>query len=526
MRRVRAGCAAILLVALAAQVPTLPRVTETGVSKLMPKPALVVLVILDQFRPEYLKQSSFGGGIGLALRTGAVFTNAHVSSARTETSPVHAGFLSGASPSRTGIVSNEWWDRESGRLVTSVEDDNTVTLGCELPGASPRRLQAPGLVEALRNVQKLAGGPAPKAIGIGIKDRSAILPVGRQADGAYWFDRESGSVCSSSYYVAILPEWAHRLNVWNALVPAMIRKKYRQWSDPVSAVDRAIAETEVLVTIAVNALHGERLGRRQTTDILTVSVSAVDELGHRYGPASHEVKRTAEGVDRVLGRLFLAIESLVGLDRTLVIITSDHGVAPLPPATGGRTAGGGRTTAREVRAVVEQALRERYGSERFVLAVNGGSIYLDRRRVLSLGGELPQARSVAAKALRGLPSVMRTYTHDELVLGTSEPDAVDTAIRKGFHEGNSGDVEFVLRPLWVTSATGTTHGSPHWYDTHVPLMLMGPGIEKGTYHDDVNSEDIAPFIALTLGVPWSEGTGWPLCHAATRWRGRCFRGER
>lgn len=481
------------------------------------QPKLVLVIVVDQFRYDYLTRfrTEYTGAFDRLLRHGAVFTNAHLEHFPTVTAVGHATVLTGATPSLSGIVANEWYDRDSGRRVTSVTDTEAKLLGAASgEGASPRRL----LVSTVADELKMAGRERTRVVGISLKDRAAILPVGRTADAAYWFDERSGNFVSSTYYFGDLPAWVKDFNSsgtvqryagaeWRALAGGGLLAKLPDAAGPglYGAVDRSPFGNELLLAFAERVIEAEQLGLRGATDVLSVSLSSNDRVGHDAGPDSPEVRDISLRTDRALDGFFRFLDKRLGLANVLVVLTSDHGVAPLPETQAARKMPGGRIPEKSLRAAVEQALASRYGAGNWVLAFLYGSVYLNTELIREKGLSPEEVQNTAAEALRRAPQVARVYTRAQLEAGRPALDLVDRRVANGFHARRSGDVIAVLEPYWLLSQKGTTHGSPYSYDSHVPLIFMGPGTRPGYYHRMVAINDIAATLATLLEVETPSG---------------------
>jgi hypothetical protein len=478
----------------------------------------VLLIAIDQFRYDYLTRfrSEYTSGIKRLLKEGAVFTNANLEHYPTVTAVGHATMLSGATPSDSGIIGNDWFDRETGGTVQSVSDSTVTSIGSSTGSkASPRRL----LVSTLGDELKLAaetvpGADSPRVFGVSLKDRSAILPVGRGADAAYWWDTRTGTFVSSSYYLQNAPAWVQTFNArrtadkhagesWTTLsAPAV--SLLRLPVDPGSALYDAVYASpygnEELLDFATQLLQNERLGARNATDLLSVSFSSNDSVGHTFGPDSVQVRDIALSTDRVIGRLLDRVNKLVGLQRTLVAFTTDHGVAPLPERIGEHGLPGGRMTTKELFDPVERALTARFGVGKWLLSTAGSSPYFNYELIDQLELDAAEVRQVAARAAAAVPHVARVYTRDQLLRGEVTRDRIGNRVLRGFNARRSGDLEIILEPYWIRRADGTTHGTPYSYDAHIPLVLMGARIKAGEYSDDVALNDLAPTLATVLGV--------------------------
>ena len=449
---------------------------------------LVLLVAIDQFRHDYLWRfrHEYTGGLKTLLTRGAVFSSAYLEHYPTVTAVGHSTMLSGATPSVSGIIGNDWFDRPSGKVVQSITDETVTLVGAEGAGASPRRLLVSTVADELKAAAALAGAPevTPRVIGISYKDRAAILPAGRGADAAYWQMASNGPFVSSTYYQPDLPEWVVAFN-----------KK------PLQVNARGTVDLNGRVAaFAVDGLTAEKLGQRQATDLLTVSLSENDTVGHAFGPDSPQVREVALGADRALATLFDAVDRNVGLANTLIVLTADHAVAPVPEVQEQRRMPGGRVNGQELFAPIRAALQARFGPGEWLSATAGSSPYLNYQLVTERGLDPADVRRVAAEAAMQAPHVARVYTRDQLLRGEVAPDLVGRRVLRGFHPQRSGDLEIVLEPFWMRQQTGTTHGTPYNYDAHVPLVFMGPGVAPGTYPQRVALNDLAPTVSAMLEI--------------------------
>jgi len=485
-----------------------------------PPVRLVLLVAVDQFRPDYL--SRFGppsAGLQTLLTQGAVFTDAYLEHAVTVTAVGHSTMLTGATPAVSGIIENVWYERSTRSTVESITDRDVQIVGGTGSagiGASPRRLLVPTLGDQIKLASASAVGTphAPRVVGISLKDRSAILPAGHAADAAYFF--RSGRFVTSSYYRAALPQWVEEINA-RRIPEAYAGKRWafeggeRPYpATPGAALDTAVtaspAGNDLVVAMATAALEHEQLGQRGVTDVLTVSFSSNDSVGHAYGPESPEVRDITRQTDRQVQALLDEVERRVGLGRTLVAFTTDHGVAPLPETAAGLRIPGGRFQTSTLSVAVETALEEKFGAGPWVTRGALPSLYLDHDLVASRGVEPAEVRRVAAAAAATVPHVARVYTRDAILSGSVSRDLISERVTRAYHRERSGDLHVILDPHWTTAAVGTSHGTPYGYDAHIPLILMGPGIVPGTYRDRVALNDLAPTLAAVLGVEAPSGS--------------------
>jgi Type I phosphodiesterase / nucleotide pyrophosphatase len=471
------------------------------------RPRLVLLIAVDQLRHDYLTRfrESFTGGFRQLLARGADFTNAHLEHYPSVTAVGHATMLSGAPPSMSGIIGNDWYDREEKKSVTSVSDASVTALGGVSP-ASPHRL----LVSTLGDELKMAGRGS-RVIGLSLKDRSAILPVGRMADGAFWYDSHSGAFGSSTWYGPDLPSWVKEFNArrtadgyagktWvGGTLPGIGPKLY-------DAVYGSPFGNELLADLAEAALRAESLGTHEGTDLLSVSFSSNDSVGHDKGPDSPEVAEMVTRTDVVLARFLAAVDQKVGLSRTLVILTADHGVAPLPEVMSRRRMPGGRLPRRDLVEPVDAALAAAYGSGSWIEGRAGSSLYLNLALIKDRRLDAHLVEETAARAAERIPHVYRAFTREQLFRGDVPRNPWTSRLLAGFHPERSGDVEILLEPYWIGQESGTSHGTPYSYDTHIPLVFMGPGVRLGRYDAAVAMNDIAPTLATMLDVETPSGS--------------------
>lgn len=474
-------------------------------------PKLVVAIVIDQFRYDYLTRfhSEYTGGFKRFFDQGAVFTNAHFEHVPTVTAVGHSTFLTGATPAMSGIIGNEWWDRAAKKRVTSVSDEETKLLGASGEGASPNRL----LQSTLGDEMKMSG-KGGKVVGVSIKDRAAILPSGHMADGAYWFDGKTGNFVSSTFYFASLPEWVAQ---FNASRPAD-KHAGKQWMGKTmaatpdakfyAALDATPFGNELILQFAEKAIVAEKLGAGSKTDLLTVSFSSNDYVGHALGPDSEEAHDMALRVDKLVGELIRAAEAQAGVGRVLVVLTADHGVAPVPEMNQKRKMPGGRFDEKAELEAVEKALAARFGvaRDKYIAYSGEGSLFFNENPTPGHPVDVSEEERVAADAVRALPHVFRVFTRTQLMNGAISNDAVGIRMRNGFNAARSGNVTVMLDPYWIVSRNGTTHGAPFDYDTHVPVLFLGSQIRAGRYNANVMVNDIAPTLATMLDVETPSGS--------------------
>jgi predicted AlkP superfamily pyrophosphatase or phosphodiesterase len=567
----RPAALVLLLFSLATLSAQQPRRTSIRTANPAPakdsRPRLVLLIVVDQFRYDYLTRFGdlFGSsGIRRLMREGASWTEANFDHVPTFTAPGHAVFMTGAWPSQTGIIANDWYERDTGRKVKSVTDDSTDKLGGR-PGErgySPRRLLCSTVGDELR----IADGDRSKIIGISAKDRSAILPAGRRANAAYWFGTDNGNMVSSTYYFTREPDWVERFNDrhladrwfgarWDRLLPeAEYLKRAGRDDVPWENLDKSSNDTnffphvitggaanpskvfykaldytpfskDLLVAFAEDAITNEKLGEDADTDLLTLSFSANDYVGHRFGPYSHEVMDMTLRVDQQIGTLLNFVDERVGLRNTVVIFSADHGASPVPEQAALMNLPGHRYQKAELRRIVEDGLKARYArkdhpatdyiqtftnKDETEQGLINSNFYLNRAALKRDGIDLDECERVAGDLSMRMPGAARYFTRAQLENHwVSSADPIARRVLNGFYPARSGDVIVVFEPYNIlfdlpddpTDPLSTaTHGSPYSYDTHVPLIIMGRDFANGRYTQAATPADIAPTLASLLGV--------------------------
>lgn len=547
------------------------------------RPRLVVLVVFDQMRGDYLEKWKplFGqDGFARLLTDGAWFANCHYPYAITTTGPGHASMLTGCGPDVHGIVGNAWFDRKSGAIVNCSESpryDRVPPVPKDLPRddlidefkpkesqakkdgepakaeepagkkayGTPDRLLAPTFGEAL----KAATGGKGKVFGLSVKDRSALLPVGPKADGAYWLDSADGMFVTSSFYRDGVHPWVADLNrkhfpdrwfakPWDRARPDLDYARYsgpdavtgegkgvRQGitfphrmdgglKRPGKAFYEAVATSpfgnEVLLGLAEAAVGAEHLGQDDIPDLLTVSFSSTDLVGHTWGPDSQEVLDVTLRADRQMAELLKFLDAAVGKGKYLLCLTADHGICPLPEVSAKRGLDARRVPVKKYLGDAELYLRSVYdpeappdGKARFLEAVTAPWVYLNHKLIESQGLEPAAVAKTLADFLGKQEGVHRVFTRADLAGDPDPYDAIGRRMRKAYLPDRCGDVVIVLKPYWLDgdrTATGTTHGSPHPYDTHVPLLVFGTNVKPGVRRDEVVPATVASIFAKGLGI--------------------------
>ncbi len=557
------------------------------------KPKLVVLVVFDQMRGDYLDRwrPLFGpDGFARLQREGVWFDNCHYPYGITVTGAGHASLLTGCSPDVHGIVGNTWYDRKSGATVNCADSDRYIRippLPKDLPkdevrddvkaaeekerkareakdppkpaakpaAAAPAKPKPYGtpdrlLVPTFGDGLKAATDGKARLIGLSFKGRSAILPVGAQADGAYYLDNTDGRIITSSFFRDAVPAWVADFNKqriadrWfsRAWERSRADVDYLQYSGPdkvsgegrgkrqgvvfphpidggLKRAGRAYYEAlynspygnDFLLELVKAAVVAEKLGQDDAPDLLTVSFSSNDAVGHTWGPDSQEVLDMTLRSDRMMADFLTFLDTTVGKGKYLVCLTADHGICPLPEVSAAEGLEAKRVPVSRYLTAAEAHLRtvyERVGKAsktKWIENKTSPWVYLNHKAIKAKGLDPADVARTLAEFLETQDGVLRTFTRAEL---EREPDRYDTIgrrMKKSYYPDRSGDVAIVLKPYHLerdadNNLTGTSHGSPHAYDTHVPLLVFGTKVKPAVRKEEVPPALIAAIFAKAVGI--------------------------
>ena len=457
-------------------------------------PKLGVVVVVDQMRADYLERDpAFAGGFKRLAKEGAVFTQARHLHIPTETGPGHAAISTGRAPVTHGIVANDWYDRATGSDTYCVADNPY--------GIGPGHLDGPTLADALK-----AARPDSRVFSVSGKDRAAVLLGGRRPDLALWLDRANGAFTTSSYYRR--PAW---LDAFNAKLRASKLLPLKMGKVPAEVLASAAVD-EATARLAEELARRERLGRGPATDLLLVSFSATDTVGHRYGTQAPEMVAQLRALDKILDRLLGDWEKDSGGSLVLAL-SADHGAIPSPEDPSGRALGVKRLDWDAFGKSMEDALQKRWPApgETWILADDVPHIYLNRALAINRRLDWLDFRIEAAKILSGLNGVGRVVLSTDIpILPDSDPLAA--VLRRSIRPGRSGDLFLIVGEKFLLhdQPTGTSHGTPWDYDTHVPLVFWGRGVAAGHYPAAASPMDIAPTLGRLLGLAYAPGDGGAL----------------
>ena len=513
-----------------------------------PKPKLIVGIVVDQMRQDYLNKYEdrySEGGFKRLMKGGFMMKNGHYNYIPTYTGPGHASVYTGATPATHGIISNSWYVKSTGKGMYCAGDSTVSHIGGTVGNGkiSPRNLLTTTITDELR----LATNKRSKVVGIAIKDRGASLPAGHLGD-AYWFDSENGEFMTSSYYYSELPKWVSDFNskkladyylskTWETLYPIETYIQSIEDDNPYEAPfvgkdsptfpydlealkgqnggPGLIASTpfgnSLTLDFAIAAIEGEHLGKGTETDFLALSFSSPDYIGHRFGPASKEVEDNYLRLDQEMEKLLNYLDKEYGKDQYLIFLTADHGVAEVATHMEAEKIPAGNLSVSYITSQLKGYMSSRFGEGDWILNVSNEQVFLNeklaREKEVNLG-ELEAELAIFLLRFRGIKEV---YTGTSM-RNTDFTRGRAAALQNGYNFKSSGNLLLILEPGWLTGgARGTSHGTGFTYDTHVPILFYGWNVPAGSSTRYATITDIAPTLSMMLGIRLPNGaTGQPI----------------
>ena len=511
----------------------------TGNSAALPPPKLLVFLVVDGLPQRQLmgvRDQLAPDGFARFLDRGTWFANAHYGHAFTVTAAGHATMLTGAHPSRTGIIGNEWRHPDTGMPVYNTEDLGATYIGHAtkaFDGTSPKNLKVQTVGDVLRSVS-----PTSKVIAMSGKDRGAILPAGKSGV-AYMYMAASGNFASTTHYMAQHPAWVDAYQAskpadryfraqWTPLLPEAAYA--RSWPDnqpwfgpgggalPMALSAAADATPglafynrimrspfgdALTLDFARAAIAGEQLGLRGATDILAVSLSSHDYINHAYSAESRLSHDHLLQLDRLLQQFFADLDKTVGKSNYVAMLTADHGFMPAPDVSSAQGLPSGRLSSAQLLGRINAGLEKKFGEGKWAMGFSGSSLLLDKKLMAAKGANQTVLAQEAKVLLLAEPAMAAAYTRAELLANAPSDTLLFKPLRQSWHPDVSGDVQYALKPNWMfASATAVaTHGSPYDDDSHVPLLVYGPAwYAPGRVDSRVDITSIAPTLAQLLGV--------------------------
>ena len=485
-----------------------------------PRPKLVVVITVDQLRPDYLVRwkSQLTGGFAMLAADGAVFDSAYQDHGITETAPGHATILSGRWPAHTGIVRNS----------EGVQDSTAPLLGARGPGASPRRFRGTGFFDWLKT-----SDPNARALSVSRKDRGAILPLGQAREQVYWY--APGQFTTSRFYADSLPTWVQLFNAqrlpykaagwqWTLLLPdsAYPETDDQAWenggrnvtfphalpldsTNAAAAIQGVPAMDSLTIAFALAGVEAMKLGRGRSTDLLAVSLSTTDAVGHTFGPDSRELHDQVLRLDRYLGWFLARLFDRLGRQNVLVVLTADHGVTPFTAYARGHGHPDAHAVPLDTLVSAANAELDRAygtGTPRTWLLFDTGILFLrDNGRLSAVGANVDSISTALAGRVRRVTGVARADTPADLARADTAEDVVARRWRHQLPADAGALLAVTLQPfsVWMPDSIAE-HGQPSELDSHVPLILWGRGVKPGRFARRANTVDIAPTLARLLGI--------------------------
>jgi predicted AlkP superfamily pyrophosphatase or phosphodiesterase len=511
------------------------------------RPALVVGIVIDQMRNEYIYRywDRFGnGGFRRLVTQGFYFRNTVYNFIPTYTAPGHSSIFTGATPRVHGIIGNEWFSREENKLISCVYDRNALPVGtsAEKGKMSPRLL----LTNTIGDELKLFSSNRSKVYAVSLKDRGAVLPGGHSANGAFWLEA-NGDFVSSSWYMKELPQWLKAFNGkelpgnylakgWNPLYPlnsytssiaddnayenAFGRPKptfpynYQQAIDASkwNEVQYTPYGNSIVKDLAIACLLGEQLGKRNETDMLCISFSSTDIIGHEMGPRAVETEDMYLRLDKDIEELLNTLDNEIGKNNYLLFLTSDHGAADVPAHLIDQRIPAGHLFRGNIKKQLREFMQRQHGDSLIISSVSNEQVYIDELRLIQRQMDIRDIEQETCRELMRIEGVAEAYPSEALRNGAfSEPDT-RALLLNGFNHQRSGNVAYLMRPHFMDHGRrGTSHGTGYSYDTHVPLLFFGAGIKNGETFEYVAITQIAPTVTELLRIGRPAGSqGKPL----------------
>ncbi|MEM6515410.1 MAG: alkaline phosphatase PafA [Bacteroidota bacterium] len=513
------------------------------------RPKLVVGIVVDQMRYDYLtrfEHQFVDGGFMRMINEGFNCKNNHFNYVPTYTGPGHASVFTGTTPKYHGIISNNWYSKVEKQSVYCAGDENVNSVGTESRAGkmSPHRM----ITTTFPDENRLFTQQRGKTIGIAIKDRGAILPAGHSANAAYWFHgKNEGKWISSTFYMDELPKWVSDFNrskqaesyfkIWdtfknidsytasgsdnNDFEKGFIGKDEATFPYDLSKLRMINGSYDILKTtpygnslttdFALAAIEGEDLGKDDITDVLTLSYSSTDYVGHNFGVNSKEVEDTYVRLDLELERLFNYLDKNVGTDEYTVFLTSDHGAVDVPAYLQSLRIPAGYLNNSDRKEKFHNFLRETYGTSDIIEDISNNQIFLNQEKLRALQLNPIDVQNAIAYEQLNYENVSKTFTAKTLNT-TNFNSGIERLLQNGFNQKRSGDIIIVDDANFISyPKKGSTHGSGMNYDTHVPLLFFGKGIKQGFTYDKTVISDIAPTICVLLGISFpNSSSGQPL----------------
>jgi predicted AlkP superfamily pyrophosphatase or phosphodiesterase len=507
-------------------------------------PKLIIGIVVDQMRYDYLHRfnKKYGdGGFKRLLNNGFSLENAHYNYIPTYTAVGHTSIFTGTTPDNHGIISNHWYDKYLKQTIYCVDDENYKTVGNNGDGGnkSPHRLFTTTVTDQLRLAQSMQG----KTIGIGIKDRSAILPAGHTANAAYWFDGGSvGNWISSSFYMDSLPNWVNEFNnlkkpdeylskPWNTLYDINTytesisddnnyERTFKGEDKPIfphdipnlrsknnnySIIKEIPAGNSITTDFAIAAIEGENLGQSNYIDFLTLSFSSTDYVGHQFGVDSKEIQDTYLRLDKDLERFFYYLDEKIGKNNYTVFLTADHAAVQVPAYLKSLKIPANYLPGKKLTDYVNNIVKDRFKTDKLIENISNFQVFLNKEEIKKEKLSVDEVSSFIVEEVINFDGIYKAVTAKTIQNNYFEYGIL-SSLQKGYNQKLSGDVLLIPNPSTIIyPKKGSTHGSGYSYDTHIPMIFYGNGIKKGSSAKKYEIIDIAPTVANMLNIEFPNG---------------------
>jgi predicted AlkP superfamily pyrophosphatase or phosphodiesterase len=480
------------------------------------------------------------GGFKRLLSQGFSCENTLIPYVPTTTACGHTCIYTGSIPAIDGITGNDWWDYNFGQFIYCTADENVNSVGSTTAAGkmSPRNL----LVTTIGDELRLAANFHNKVIGIALKDRAAILPAGHSANAAYWYDDKTGDWISSSYYMSELPKWVKDLNAkklvdgyyaqnWNTLYPLTTYSQstadeksyeYRPFGADVKGFPYNLSQfagknygildvtpygNTYTFEMAKAAITGEQLGSDSTSDLLTISISTTDYVGHSFGPNSVEAEDNFLRLDKELGDFLKFLDKQIGKGEYLLFLSADHGVSQVPQFLKEHKIPAGNVQVQSIADQLNSSLKTKFNVDKLVIGILNDQVYLDRGALSAAHLSKSQVYHTIIDFLVQQPGVARAFALDSLSDVTLNA-SIRNIVANGYYPERSGDIAVVFEPQWIEGFEngGTTHGVWNPYDSHIPLLWYGWNVQPGKTNRKIYMTDIAPTVAAMLHIQMPSGS--------------------
>lgn len=507
------------------------------------KPKLIIGIIVDQMRQEYLYKFAdrySEGGFKRMMNEGFMMKNGHYNYIPTYTGPGHASVYTGTTPATHGIIGNTWYVRSLNKSIYCAEDSTVTNVGGTPSNGqiSPRNMLTTTITDELR----FATNKRSKVVGLAIKDRGASLPAGHLGD-AYWYDSENGDFMTSTYYYDSLPKWVQDFNAkklpdsylsktWEPLYPIETYKQsindnndfeapfigketptfpyildsLKANNDNYGLISATPFGNSLTLDFTYATIEGEQLGKRGETDFLAVSFSSPDYIGHRFGPASKEVEDNYLRLDLEMEKFLNYLDKTYGKGEYLVFLSADHGVSDVATYMASENIPAGNLNMAYITGQLKGYTQQKYGVGEWIVNISNEQIFLNSELAKEKGVNISDMEEDLAKFLLKFKGIKEVYTSTSMRNSAFTQDR-PALLQMGYNHKSSGELLVILEPGWLTGgARGTSHGTGYSYDTNVPIMFFGWGVKHGSSSRRVSITDIAPTLSMMLDIRLPNGS--------------------